>query len=97
MVYKLRWSEESIRNLEEILDYLSKKWTKKESDNFKLMLSKQLDIIIQFPLIFPKSDFTPRLRKAVLSKQITVYYEFNSDVIYLAYIFINKKNINQIK
>ena len=30
MDYKLRWSEESVKNLEEILDYLKYKWTDKE-------------------------------------------------------------------
>ena len=58
MDYKLRWSEESIRNLEEILDYLHNKWTDKEVNNFKKKLSHQIDLIIQNPFMFPSSIHT---------------------------------------
>lgn len=46
MDYKLRWSDEAVRNLEEILDNIKFKWTDKEVDNFKSKLSHQLDLII---------------------------------------------------
>jgi plasmid stabilization system protein ParE len=35
MDYKLFWTEEAIRNLEEIIDYLYSRWYKKEVDNLK--------------------------------------------------------------
>jgi plasmid stabilization system protein ParE len=97
MDYKLFWTEESIRNLDEILDYLSGKWTQKEIDNFKEKLSKQLDVIIKFPLIFPTSQYQPRLRKAVLSKQTIIYYEIKENVIYLVYLFDARKDPNKIQ
>ena len=73
MDYKLFWSQESVTNLENILNYLSENWSKKESDNFKRKLSKQLDLIVQNPLMFPVSSYNPRLRKAVLSKQTSIF------------------------
>jgi hypothetical protein len=71
--YNLQWTEESIRNLENILDYLQQNWTEKEINNFKQKLSDQLNLICRFPFIFPQSEYQKRLRKAVLSKQATVY------------------------
>ena len=97
MDYKLRWSEESIRNLEEILDYLHNKWTDKEVNNFKKKLSYQIDLIIQNPFMFPSSIHKNNLRKAVLSKQTTIFYEIIDKVIFLAYIHVNKKDIERIK
>lgn len=38
--YKLYWSNESLNNLEDILDYLSKKWTSREVEDFKEKLRK---------------------------------------------------------
>ena len=97
MDYKLRWSEESIRNLEEILDYLKNKWTDKEVNNFKKKLSHQIDLIIQNPLMFPSSIYRSNLRKAILSKQTTIFYEIMDNVIFLSYIHVNKKDMVRIK
>lgn len=53
MDYKLRWSDESIRNLEEILGDISNKWSEREVNNFKIRLSRQLNLIIQHPYMSP--------------------------------------------
>ncbi len=47
--------------------------------------------------MFPVSNYNSRLRKAVLSKQTTVYFEIRDGMIYIAYLFVNKKDINRIK
>ena len=97
MDYKIFWTEEAIQNLEEIIEYLSSNWTQKEVDNFKLKLSKQIDHIKRNPRIFPVSTYQPRLRKAVLSKQTSIYYEVKDNLIYLVYIFVNYKDPKRIK
>jgi len=95
--FKIFWTEEAIINLEDILDYLNDKWTQREIDNFKLRLSKQIALIQNNPKLFPLSDYNPRLRKAVLSKHTTIFYEVKDYKIYLVFLFNNKQNINKIK
>jgi plasmid stabilization system protein ParE len=97
MVYKVFWTEEAVRNLDEIIDYLYSMWTKREVANFKAKLSKQIDLISGNPKLFPISTFQPRLRKAVLSKQTSIFYEVKDDTIYLAYIFVNFKSTDKLK
>lgn|SRR5690554_2449449 len=97
MDYKVFWTEEAIRNLEEIIDYLYARWTQREVDNFKLKLSRQIDLINKNPELFPKSSFQPRLRKAVMSKQTTIFYEVKNNIVYLAYIFVNYKSTDRLK
>ena len=97
MDYKLVWTYEAINNLDEILDYLITNWTQKEVVQFKYKLSKQIDLILQFPKMFPVSDYNPKLRKAVLSKQTTLFYQIKGEAIYLVYIFVNTRNIKRIK
>jgi plasmid stabilization system protein ParE len=97
MDYKLVWTYEAINNLEEILDYLITNWSQKEVVQFKHKLSKHIDLILQFPKMFPVSDYNPKLRKAVLSKQTTLFYKIKGNEIYLVYIFINAQNIKKIK
>ena len=97
MDYKLEWTEEAVNNLEGIIDYLKQNWTQREVVNFKLKLSKQLELIVQNPFMFPQSENQSRLRKAVLSKQTSIFYELKGDTIYLAYLFVNRMNIERIK
>jgi plasmid stabilization system protein ParE len=96
MGYKIYWTEEAITNLEEILDYLLSNWTQREVDHFKVKLSRQIDLISKYPKLFPISTFQPRLRKALLSKQTSIFYEFKSNVIYLVYIFVNYKSTDKL-
>ena len=83
--------------MEEILDYIVNRWTQREVNNFKTKLSRQLNLISQNPKLFPVSGIQPRLRKAVLSRQTTIFYEFSNDSVYIVYLFNNVKNPDKIK
>ena len=95
--YKIFWTNEAISNLEEILNYLNNRWTQREIDNFKKRLAKQISIIEQNPNLFPISRYNPRLRKAVLSKQTTIFYQVSDQIIYLVYLFNTEQDIERIK
>jgi len=95
--YKVYWTIESNNNLESILNYLKESWTHREIENFMNKLSKQIHLIQQNPYLFPISQYNSRLRKAVLSKHITMFYKISGQIIYLAYLFNNKQNIEGIK
>ncbi len=97
MDYKLFWTDEAINNLEDIIDYLQFKWTQKEVNAFKTKLSKQINLICSNPHIFPLSEYNTRLRKAVLSKHTSIFYELKNDNIYITYLFVNKRDIDSIK
>ncbi|RIJ50439.1 type II toxin-antitoxin system RelE/ParE family toxin [Maribellus luteus] len=97
MVYKLIWTKEAVDNLEKILSYLEEKWTERETQQFKKRLSKQLELILQFPEMFPVSTYNPKLRKAVLSKQTTLFYKLDGERLYLVSIFVNLQDIGKIE
>jgi len=94
--YKVIWSEEALNNLKEIIDYLQEKWTEKEIKIFAQQLEKLINTIINNPELFPKSLKSDSVRKAVLTKQTTVYYQVNKDSIYLITIFVNKKDSKKL-
>ncbi len=95
--YPIIWTEEAIRNLEAILDYLQNRWTQREVDNFKKRLSNLLRLISGNPKLFPKSENQPRLRKAVLARQTIIFYEFKHGKVYLIYLFGSSQNPEKIK
>ena len=97
MDYKIFWTDESIRNLESIISYLETEWTEKELNKFKSKLSTQIELISKNPQIFPVSQYQNRLRKAVLSKHTTIYYEIKNNQIFIAYLFSNRMDIKNIK
>jgi plasmid stabilization system protein ParE len=94
--YRIFWSDEATRNLDDILDYLNSRWTERETSNFKIQLSKQLDVITKFPYMFPSSEQNPRLRKAVMSKQTIIFYEVKEEIVNIAYLFNSRQDPNQI-
>lgn len=96
MDYKVFWSNEALRNLDEILKYLKLEWTEREILQFKTKLADQLEIIKKYPFIFPKSDRNPRLRKAVLSKHTIIFYEVQGYQLNLVYLFQTRMNPNKI-
>jgi plasmid stabilization system protein ParE len=63
MDYKIFWTNEAINNLEEILDFLIKKWSQREVDNFKKSLAKKIQIIQRFPQILVDFDLLYRNKK----------------------------------
>ncbi len=95
--YNLFWTEEALRNLDEILIYLETNWTDRERKAFIIKLSKQVELLHRNPKLFPVSEYNSRLRKAVLSKQTTIFYEFDGFNINLIYLFNSKKDIKRIK
>lgn len=97
MNFKIFWADEAVKNLEQIIEHLSTNWTEKEVNHFKLKLSEQLRIIVKFPKVFPISETTPRLRKAVVTKQTLLFYQVKEKTIYIAYLFDSRQNPERIK
>ena len=94
--FKVFWTDEAIKNLQSIMDYLDCQWTQREIDNFKKKLAKQIELIETNPRLFPVSEYNPCLRKAVLSKQTTIFYEIADRMIYLVYLFNSRQDIGKI-
>ena len=86
------WSEESISNLEDILDYLEINWTKREVSAFRKKLGRYIEVIRIFPEIFPLSGITSNLRKAVVSPQTSIVYRFENKQIHIVYLLDNRKD-----
>ncbi len=59
--YAIRWSNQAISYLDEILRYLEIKWTIKESDKFKLKPGEDLELLSKFPYLGPASKSKKRL------------------------------------
>ena len=92
--YTIFWTDEAIRNFENIVRYLGREWSNKEISHFKDVLNKRLSLIQKYPELFPASSKAPNLRKAVLSKHNSVFYKIADKEIFILHLFDNRQNPN---
>jgi plasmid stabilization system protein ParE len=93
---KIIWSDEAIRNLKAIIDYLENNWTPKEISKFARLLEKSLALISSNPLSFPQIKHPNQLRKMVISKQVSIFYQITENQIRIISIFDNRQNPSKI-
>lgn len=67
MILAVAWSEEAKQNYFGILEYLRKRWTKKEIEAFNNKLEKTILNITQFPNMYPYSEYLG-YKRAVITK-----------------------------
>lgn len=94
--YKIIWTDEAFKNLDNIIAYLEKFWTEKEIRKFARLLDKQLILIKENPELFPFSRKSKNIRKSVLTRQITLYYRTIETEIYLIALFDSRQNPNKL-
>lgn len=85
------------RRLEDIFDYLVKKWSKKVKDEFIQKLDKNIEIISIQPEIFPESNKRKGLRRCVVTKHVTIFYKFNLKRIDVVTVFDTRQNSKKLK
>jgi plasmid stabilization system protein ParE len=95
--YKIIWSDEALSNLKGIIRYLEKKWTNREIKRFAHLLDKNLALIKENPKIFPRSDTVKGFRRAVISKQVSLYYRTNNQIVHIVSVFDNRQNPSSLK
>jgi plasmid stabilization system protein ParE len=91
------WSGESIRRTDQIILFLSEKWTEKEILNFLLDLKTFEEIVSNFPEIYPKSQIKKNYRRAVINKQTSVIYSIEKDSILVHTLFDNRQDPEKLK
>lgn len=84
------------KKLNKLFDYLSENWSEKVKKEFIKKLDHNLEIIKNYPEIFPKSDAKPGLHRAVITKQTTIFYRFNSSEIKLVTVFDSRQHPNKL-
>lgn len=92
---KLEFSDRSLKEIRNTVDYLKVKWSERISDNFLKELKRNIDLIQINPELFPISEFEG-LRKCVVSKQTAVFFIIKNNTIYIVSVFDTRQNPNKI-
>lgn len=97
--YELFWSERASTDLQSILKHLSENWSQREMKNFSNRLDSRINLIVQFPNLFPSSGKRKSIKRSVLTKHITIYYQVNTrkNIITILSLFDTRQNPNKLK
>lgn len=85
----VEYSKQSLKNTKEIVSYLRRKFTEKEVNNFYQSLRDFEKIIITYPTLYSESK-KKKIRRAVISKVLSIYYLINKNTISIVAIFDNR-------
>jgi plasmid stabilization system protein ParE len=98
MAYKRNviWSHEASQNLDVIIRYLDTNWTPKEIRKFLIKLNKAIDVISGWPELFTITNKKLKIRRCVLSRQISVYFKIDEEKVFIISIFDNRQNPDKL-
>ena len=97
MSRKIRISQIAERKLELLFEYLLEEWSYKVKSEFVKKLDKNIQIIKEQPESFPKSEKQDGLRKCVITKQTTLFYEFNEKEVHILTFFDTRQDPKKLK
>ena len=64
--YKIDWTAEALNNLNDIIDYLTNRWTDREISKFYKSLNKRLELISKNPHTFLDSELKINVKRCIL-------------------------------
>jgi len=90
--YKIIWTNHALSELKEIIEYLESNWTHKEISRLFRKIEKSIGQIERNPLMYPKTEKRESVRRAVLTRQLTLYYKTDNNFIYILSLFDNRRD-----
>lgn len=75
------WTQNAAENAIRIKKYIAYKFTEKEVLNFFSLLQSFEIAVSAFPKLYPESTFKKNIRRAVLSKELSVFYRIHKNKI----------------
>jgi hypothetical protein len=84
------WTDRSLSDTRIIRDYLQYHFTQREIDNFYTFLESFEKIVSIFPQLYPQTNKNSGVRRAVLSKQLAVFYSLEKGVITVIAVLDNR-------
>jgi plasmid stabilization system protein ParE len=101
MMREIKLSKRAMKKLDSLLYFLEKEWSVKTKTDFIEKLEKSFTQIQKLPESFPESEKIKGLRKCVVTKQTTIFYNYSYTAINVVMLFDNRKNpkrlVNELK
>ncbi|KGO84710.1 hypothetical protein Q765_20090 [Flavobacterium rivuli WB 3.3-2 = DSM 21788] len=97
MSKEIIWSSAAENDLIKILDYLNLNWNTKVTNSFLDILGKNISQVSFTPDLFPVFNKSLNIRKCVITKHNTLYYENHYSEIVILRIYDVRQNPDKLK
>lgn len=87
---KINWSNTSLSQAASIKHYLQENFSQKEINTFYALLKSFENAIALFPKLYQVSAKKKEIRRAVLSKELSVFYRYKNKCIEVLAMFDNR-------
>ena len=91
MSLDVRWTDEAEFTFDHIVSFILEHWGERSSEKFIAKTRNTLLNISRQPFLFPESDIE-NVRKALITRQSSVFYEIHSDYIMLVFFWDNRQD-----
>ena len=91
----VKWTENSLKNAIAIKNYLKENFSEKEIDYFYSLLFNFEEVISYFPELYPQINKKYKIRRAVLSKEVSLFYTTELRMIRVLAIIDNRCDISK--
>lgn len=95
--YKIVWSDEALNNLKAIIQYLENTWTDREVKKFARLLEKRIVLLETNPFSFPFINHPKQIRKVLITKHTSIFYQVVDGNVRLVSLFDNRSNPERIR
>ena len=97
MSNKLVWSSVAETDFISVLSYLYYSWNKTVASNFEELVNQNVESILRDPLQYTFYSRRLNIRKCILTKQNTLYYHYDSGIVYIIRIYDTHQNPHKLK
>jgi plasmid stabilization system protein ParE len=95
MAKKIVWTKRADKKYDAIVEYLSKEWGERVTEEFIKRTYSFLDLLIDFPEIGTIENAEKGIRGFPLTKHVRVFYRIAGEYILLLNFFDNRQNKNK--
>ena len=89
--FRIRWTDNALKELVETIAFLETNWTEKELRKLSDALDKTLNLISQNPYLFQSSDLKKDIRRAVILSLNSLYYRIKDQDVEILSFFSNRQ------
>lgn len=91
------WTRLANITFKEVFENLDARWTKKEMRNFRDLTDELLEKVKNDQITHPLVNETLEIRKAIVHKNVSLFYKVETNKIYLITFFNNQMNPKTLK
>jgi plasmid stabilization system protein ParE len=91
MSRRIIFSDDAIEILLSITNYIENKWGARQADKFLEKVDKTLDLTSKNPYMFKVSSIQDDVRKGLISKQTSFFYEIYENEIFILFFWDNRQ------